>query len=236
MNWQMPVFAHIPLIHGSDNAKLSKRHGAQDINTYKEQGYLPTAMRNYLSRLGWAHGDDEIFTTEQAIQWFSLEAVGKSSARFDSVKLDSLNNHYLKNLADEQLLEIFTAQLHLEKNIKYQRFIPVLRLIAERSKTLTEFVENAIFLIEIKNNPSVALDNSGKILISDVIPQLEKTQWDRTNLEGIVRAFAEKKGGLKEVAQAMRIALVGQKNAPSIFDVMVALGREEALKRMRNAL
>lgn len=233
MGWQMPVFAHLPLIHGSDGARLSKRHGSRDINEYQTDGYLPEAIRNYLSRLGWAHGDDEIFSTDEAVGWFSLEGIGKSPARFDPVKLDSLNNHYLKSLPDDSLVALFTKQLELEKNDKYQDFIPVLHRIAERSKTLTEFAKNAKFLVEYKDNSGVALDKS---LISGIILQLEQAEWNKDNLEGIVRAFAEKNGGLKETAQAMRVAIVGQKNAPSIFEVIAALGKNETLDRLKRKL
>lgn len=228
--WQMPIFAHIPLIHGNDNAKLSKRHGAQDINEYRTQGYLPEAMRNYLCRLGWAHGNEELFSTDQAIAWFSLAGIGKSPARFDEVKLDKVNQHYLNQMSDEDLLENFCRHLNLEKNEEHQRFIPILRLFARGASRLTEWAESVKFLVEYENQSELQID---KEMIADLIPPLEASVWDKPTLEGAVRAFAEKKGGLKIVAQALRVAIVGRKNAPSIFDTMVGLGKTETLKRLR---
>ena len=235
MEWEMPIFAHIPLIHGTDGAKLSKRrhvvHGAQDINEYQQEGYLPAAMRNYLARLGWAHGDDETFSTEEAIGWFSLEGIGKSPARFDQNKLDYLNKHYMKELTPEQRFEFFAKGTSLEKSDEYQRFTPILERIAERSKTLTEFTENARFLIAYENSSGL---QPNKALILKLIQLLEESQWD--TIKGTIEDFAKQNGGLKETAQAMRIAIIGQKNAPSIFDVINALGKNETLKRLKRII
>ena len=151
LDWKRPVFAHIPLIHGTDGTKLSKRNDAGDITTYRERGYLAEAMRNYLIRLGWAHGDDEIFSDDQAIKWFSLEGVGRSPARFDQAKLDSLNAHYLRQIKPDDLLEYILKKLkneglELKNSDDYQNFIPILSQLAERASTLTELAQNAKFL------------------------------------------------------------------------------------------
>lgn len=233
MGWNMPVFAHIPLIHDAKGSKLSKRRGAVDINKYKERGFLPEAMRNYLARLGWSHGNDEIFSDEKAIEWFSLGAIGKSPARFDEVKLDSVNKHYLGKLGGEALLRKFVEHYNVKKIEEYHRFMRVFELIAERSKTLTEFAENARFIIATEAG---VLSEQDKILILDVIPQLKQIDWKHETIKIAITKFGDDNGGLKPIAQALRRAVIGQKNAPSIFEVIVALGKNETMKRLEKAL
>ena len=250
LDWQRPVFAHIPLIHGADGAKLSKRHdaggagGANDITTYRERGYLAEAMRNYLIRLGWAHGDDEIFSDEQAIKWFSLEGVGRSPARFDQAKLDSLNAHYLRQIKPHDLLESILKKLKNEglelKNSKdYQNFIPILSQLAERASTLTELAQNAKFLFikepfELSSQAQKLLTPQSLTILKHLIPHLEKGDWEQKTLEQAIRAFADEQGcTLKDIAQPLRVALTGQTKSPGIFDVMKALGRNETFARIQ---
>ena len=253
LDWQRPVFAHIPLIHGTDGAKLSKRHdadgagdaeGAGDITTYRERGYLAEAMRNYLIRLGWAHGDDEIFSDDQAIKWFSLEGVGRSPARFDQAKLDSLNAHYLRQIKPDDLLEYILKKLKNEglelKNSKdYQNFIPILSQLAERASTLTELAQNAKFLFikepfELSSQAQKLLTPQSLTILNRLIPYLEEIDWEQKTLEQTIRAFADEQGcSLKDVAQPMRVALTGQTKSPGIFDIMKALGRNETFARIK---
>ena len=248
LDWQRPVFAHIPLIHSADGTKLSKRHdaagAASDITTYRERGYLAVAMRNYLIRLGWAHGDDEIFSDQQAIKWFSLEGVGRSPARFDQAKLDSLNAHYLRQIKPHDLLEAILKKLKNEglelKNSKdYQNFIPILSQFAERASTLTELAQNAKFLFikepfELSSQAQKLLTPQSLTILKHLIPHLEKSDWEQKTLEHTIRAFADEQGcTLKDIAQPLRVALTGQTKSPGIFDVMKALGRNETFARIQ---
>ncbi len=247
LDWQTPVFAHIPLIHGPDGAKLSKRHNTEDIATYRHRGYLPEAMRNYLARLGWAHGDDEIFSDKQAIEWFSLDGVGRSPARFDRVKLDHLNAHYLRLIKADELLEHIIKQLKndgvsLQNNADYQRFIPILSHIAQRAKTLTELAQNARFLfIKLPSEPTFEaqklLTPQSLAMLKRLIPYLEGANWEKATLEQVVRAFANQQDcALKDIAQPLRVTLTGQTKSPGIFDVIEALGRSETLNRIKRIL
>ena len=256
LDWQEPVFAHIPLIHGADGAKLSKRHDAEgagdtndasdagDVTTYRERGYLAEAMRNYLIRLGWAHGDDEIFSDEQAIKWFSLEGIGRSPARLNQAKLDSLNAHYLRQIKPHDLLKAILKKLKNEglelKNSKdYQNFIPILPHLAERASTLTELAQNAKFLFikepfELSSQAQKLLTPQSLTILKHLIPHLEKIDWEQKTLEQAIRAFADEQGcTLKDIAQPLRVALTGQTKSPGIFDIMKTLGRNETFARIQ---
>ncbi len=247
MGWQPPVFAHIPLIHGPDGAKLSKRHGALGVDAYRDMGYLPTALRNYLLRLGWSHGDDEIISTEQAIEWFDLDGIGRSAARFDFAKLESLNGHYLKTSPPAEILEMvqpFVAG-HLGRmptEIETARLEIALPVLAERAKTLVELVEGAAFLFS--ERPLQPDEKAAKQLAGPDAPALLAAladrlvgldAWTLPALETEIRAFAEEKGlKLGKIAQPLRAALTGRAVSPGIFDVLLALGRDESIGRMHD--
>jgi glutamyl-tRNA synthetase len=245
LGWELPVFAHIPLIHGPDGAKLSKRHGALAAQAYRDQGFLPEAMRNYLARLGWAHGDDEIFTTDQAIEWFELAAVGKSPARFDLDKLRNLNGTYIQQTEDSRLVELITPALSGDGDANGEKLAQVETLMPElkkRAKQLLELTENSSFLM--RDRPIVPDDKAAKLLAGEAPgflirlgKHLESLQdWDPENLEKWVKLFAENEGlKLGAVAQPLRAALTGSVTSPGIYDVLVVLGREESLGRIEDA-
>jgi glutamyl-tRNA synthetase len=250
LDWVIPVMAHIPLIHGPDGAKLSKRHGALGVDAYRNMGYLPEAMRNYLARLGWSHGDDEIFTTEQMIEWFSLENIGRSAARFDYAKLENLNGHYMRSTADETLLEAFVGflghsaggQALLKKidegmKAKLLRALPGLK---DRAKTLQELKAASAFLFD-DPRPDVKaqqiLQGEGLQMLKSIYPVLEaNTSWTEASLEADVKHFASKHGlKLGQIAQPLRAALTGASTSPGIFDVMVVLEKPTTLRRVGKA-
>ena len=243
MGWQPPECAHIPLIHGPDGAKLSKRHGALGLDAYRDAGYLPEAMRNYLLRLGWSHGDDEIISTEQAISWFDVGGIGKSSARFDLARLESLNARYIKNSDASALLDQlrprFEARLGAPPSLtQLKRVETLLPLLIERSKTLEQFVDNAEPFVVC----NLGLDDKAeKLLTTQARQRLSRLRgrlagidaWRADMLEERVRGFAESEQiTLKDVAQPLRAALTGRTVSPPIFDVMVALGSEACLRRI----
>jgi glutamyl-tRNA synthetase len=246
LGWTVPEFAHVPMILGGDGAKLSKRHGALGIEAYRELGYLPEALRNYLLRLGWSHGDDEIISTEQAIAWFDIEGVGRAPARFDFAKLDSLNGHYIRAAADDRLVALISPKLEqaLGKPLadadveRLRQAMPELKL---RPKTLVELAANARFLVAprpIRPDEKAAklLTPDARQLLADLLERLSGAEWQTKRLEDEVRAFAEKKGRkLGAVAQPLRAALTGSLASPGIFGVMEVLGREESLGRIDDA-
>jgi len=252
MGWHVPEMAHIPLIHGADGAKLSKRHGALGVEAYRAMGYLPEAMRNYLARLGWSHGDDEIFSTEQMISWFGLDGIGKSPSRFDFVKLENLNGHYMRQTADADLLAAFLAflphaaggpemlaRIDSDMRAKLLRAMPGLK---ERAKTLVELMKSAQFLFAER---PIALDDKAKQIMADggvaalrgLLPILEAADWNVHSLEAAVKAHAEATGTkLGKLAQPLRATMTGTNTSPGIFDVLDVLGREESLNRIADAL
>jgi len=243
MGWDVPAFAHIPLIHGPDGAKLSKRHGALGVDAYRDMGYLPEAMRNYLVRLGWSHGDDEIFSTEQAIEWFSLDSVGKGASRFDFQKLEHLNGHYVRSADDARLTDLVTARLAAEAPVPEQAAARILALmpgLKERAKNLAELSESARFLL--KQRPLEMEPKAAKLVAPDVLSGLhsalsELPEWELAALENAVREFAEANDlKLGKVAQPLRAALTGSNVSPGIFDVLAVLGRDEALGRISDCL
>jgi glutamyl-tRNA synthetase len=243
--WAPPEFAHIPLIHGPDGAKLSKRHGALGVDAYRDMGYLPEALRNYLLRLGWAHGDEEIISTEQAIQWFDLDAVGRSPARFDFDKLNNLNAHYIRATDDARLVELIAPRLEsvLARSLsdsekeRLRRGMPGLK---QRAKTLVEFADSARFYVERKPPDAKAekvLTPEARARLGRMRISLEATaDWSSAALESTVRSFADQEGvKLGDVAQPLRVALAGSTVSPPIFEVMVVLGRDETLERTTSA-
>lgn len=247
MGWDLPRFAHIPLIHGPDGAKLSKRHGALGVDAYRDMGFLPEAMRNYLLRLGWGHGDDEIISTEQAIAWFDLDGAGRSPSRFDMAKLTSLNGHYIREADDARLAgligprvaAIVGRELDDADGARLTAAMPGLKA---RAKTLNELAENAAFYIRRRPLPMDAsalklLDTAGRETVAAAAADLAASnEWTAVALEERIRAFAEARDmKLGKVAQPLRAALTGAGTSPPIFEVMEILGRDEALGRLADA-
>jgi glutamyl-tRNA synthetase len=244
LGWDVPEFAHVPLIHGPDGAKLSKRHGALGVEAYRDMGYLPEALRNYLLRLGWSHGDDEIISTEQAIQWFDIDDIGRAPARFDFAKLANLNGHYIREAADERLIELILPALGLKRDDPLvARLRAALPDIKPRAKTIEELALSARFYvakrpIAIEPKADKLLDPAARGLLSANAAILATAaNWDSATLEGLVRQNAERNGlKLGAVAQPLRIAVTGSTNSPPLFSVMAVLGRDETLGRIRDAL
>ena len=242
--WDVPHFAHIPLIHGPDGAKLSKRHGALGAEAYREMGFLPEAMRNYLLRLGWGHGDDEIISTEQAIEWFSLDNVGRSASRFDMVKLTNLNGHYLRQAEDARLVDLLLAPMaaKLGHDVDAEaraRLLAGMSGLKERAKTLVELADLALFYA--RHRPLALDDKAAKVagdadqmaMLAEFATHLDDAEWKKEILEEAARVFAESKGQkLGKVAQPLRAALTGSSVSPPIFEVMEVLGRTETLGRI----
>jgi glutamyl-tRNA synthetase len=247
LDWPVPEFAHLPLIHGPDGAKLSKRHGALGVEAYRELGYLPEALRNYLLRLGWSHGDEEIISTEQAVAWFDIDAVGRAPARFDFAKLDNLNAHYIR-VAENDRLAAMVAE-RLEKTLgrplsetqrtRLERAMPELKL---RPKTVAELTANALFLVARRpirpdEKAMRLLTEQARRLLAELAPRLDGVTWRADALEERIREFAEEKAvNLGAVAQPLRGALTGSVTSPGIFMVMEVLGREETLGRVADAV
>jgi glutamyl-tRNA synthetase len=243
LGWPVPVFAHVPLIHGPDGAKLSKRHGALGVDAYRDMGYLPEALRNYLLRLGWGHGDAEIISTDEAIRWFDIDAVGRAPARFDFVKLANLNGHYLREAEDGRLVELIVPRLEkalgraLSPGDK-DRLRAAMPGLKPRAKTVVELAENARFYVErrpipIDDKARALLDEAARRRLAEIAPRLAGADWSAPTLEEAVRRFAEEHGlKLGAAAQPLRAALAGSTTSPGIFDVMAVLGREETLARL----
>ena len=246
LGWTPPEFAHVPLIHGPDGAKLSKRHGALGIDAYRDMGYLPEALRNYLLRLGWSHGDDEIISTEDAIRWFDLDAIGRSPARFDFAKLGNLNGHYIRASSDSRLVDLVAAILERRlgralTDAARQILLRAMPGLKPRAKTLEELADRAQFYvaprpIPIDDRARALLDGAGALL-TRLAPELAAAPWQAQEIEGTVRRFAEAAGlKLGEVAQPLRAALAGTTASPGIFEVMEVLGRAETLGRIGDAV
>jgi glutamyl-tRNA synthetase len=248
--WQVPVMAHIPLIHGPDGAKLSKRHGALGVEAYRAMGYLPSALRNYLVRLGWSHGDQEVFSEEEMIRHFDLKNVGRSAARFDFAKLANLNGLYMRQASDESLLAALEDMLpHVDgsaafaKNLQgagRARMLAMMSGLKERAKTLMELYEGAKFLfaplpLSLDEKAAALLEGDGRAHLRAVTNALEAvTDWSAQSTEAAVRVVAEASGAkLGQLAQPLRAALTGSSTSPGIFDVLAVLGREESLARLK---
>jgi glutamyl-tRNA synthetase len=246
--WEVPAFAHIPLIHGPDGHKLSKRHGALGVEAYRDMGYLPEGLRNYLLRLGWSHGDDEVISTEQAIAWFGLEAIGRSAARFDFDKLNNLNGQYMREADDARLVELVAPRLEAKglpvSSSGRARLLAAMRELKGRARTLVELAESAAFLVRplpLPITPKAAKMLSGEspdvlAALGAVLAGLAQDQWRADRLERSVHDFVAARGlKLKDVAQPLRAALTGSQTSPGIFDVLTALGRDESLARVADA-
>jgi glutamyl-tRNA synthetase len=237
----VPQYAHIPMIHGADGAKLSKRHGALGVEAYRDMGYLPETMRNYLVRLGWAHGDEEIFSTEQAVQWFDLSAVGKSPARLDLAKLDHMNGHYIRHVDLDRLCDL--VQPFLAGPVPRDQLVQAMPGLRERAKTLIELADGARFLSDARPltlEPKAAqlLTVDAKARLAELIGLFRSLEdWSAEATEHVVRGFIADKGlKLGDVAQPLRAALTGRTTSPGLFDVLGVLGREESLGRIEDAV
>ena len=245
MGWAEPTYAHIPLIHGPDGAKLSKRHGALGVEAYRDElGILPEALDNYLLRLGWGHGDDEIISRDQAVQWFDLAGVGKSPSRFDLKKLESLNGHYIREADDARLADLVAARLPVAltdgQRDLLRRTMPVLK---PRAANLNELADGAMFLfrtrpLEMDAAASDLLGGEAPALLARLHDALSAVaEWESSALEAAVRQVAEAAGvKLGAVAQPLRAALTGRKTSPGIFDVLELLGRDESLGRIADRM
>ena len=244
LGWEAPTFAHIPLIHGADGAKLSKRHGALGIEAYRDAGSLPEALVNYLLRLGWSHGDDEVIDLQQAVAWFDLDTVGRSAARFDAAKLENLNGHYLRAADDRRLVDLVmpriagphaaTAEARLEHGMQG---------LKERAKNITELSENAMFYVNIRPLPMAdkviaVVDDEARRHLAELSKCLgDAGAWTAGTLEKLVRRYSdEERVKLGKIAQPLRAALTGATVSPGIFEIMEVLGKEETLGRLDDAI
>lgn len=248
MGWSVPIFAHVPLIYGADGTKLSKRHGALGVEAYRDMGYLPETLRNYLSRLGWGHQDHEIFTSEQAMEWFTLEAIGKSPSRFDMVRLENLNGHYIRSANNERLLE--SALPFLKKQLgrpvspaDCDLFLKAMPGLKERAKTLKDLSEGAAFYYA--KRPLLMNDKARRLLTPSACAMLGRlvgclnvvNNWQAHTLADTVKAFANVENTkLVTVAQPARAALTGSDVSPSIFEAMEILGKNESLARLQDCV
>jgi glutamyl-tRNA synthetase len=253
LGWTVPVMAHIPLIHGSDGSKLSKRHGALGIDAYRAMGYLPAAVRNYLVRLGWSHGDQEIFSTDEMIATFDLSQIGRSPARFDFAKLESLNGHYLRETANADLL------VELERVLPYlshgselarkltphvrKQLLAAMGVLKERAKTLVELADGARFItaerpLQIDPPATAVLTPEARALMGELSSDLNELEpWTAETTEQVIRAFAQRtEKKLGNIAQPLRAALTGRTTSPPIFDVLAVLGKNESLARIRDQI
>jgi glutamyl-tRNA synthetase len=249
LEWAIPNMSHIPLIHGPDGAKLSKRHGALGVEAYRAMGYLPAALRNYLVRLGWGHGDQEIFSTQEMIDAFDLPAIGRSAARFDFAKLENLNGHYIRHADDSALVTMFEklldyvpdgaelkAKLNDTTRAQLLRAMPSLK---ERAKTLLDLISGSYFIfadrpLELEPKAAALLTPETRELIGKLRTALEAvTDWSSETTEAAMRNFAEQNNlKLGAVAQPLRVALTGRTTSPGIFDVLAVLGRDQCLARL----
>jgi glutamyl-tRNA synthetase len=245
MGWPVPVYGHLPLINGPDGQKLSKRHGALAVEAYRDMGYLPETMRNYLLRLGWSHGDEEIIPTAQAIEWFNFESIGKSAARMDYKKLDNLNGHYIRETEDDALVAETVA--FLERRTPPQilsqpardRLRAAMSSLKERAKTLVALDQGAEFLYtdgvrDLDAAAAKLLSPDARAVLARTLPALDATDWSGPALEQAARDFAEQNGlKLGDVAQPLRAALTGKSTSPPLFAMLALLGRAESLLRLR---
>jgi glutamyl-tRNA synthetase len=249
MGWPEPIYAHVPLIHGFDGAKLSKRHGALGVDAYRDElGILPEALFNYLLRLGWGHGDDEIISKAQAIDWFDLKDVGRSPSRFDTKKLDNLNGHYIREADDRRLATLIDPKIEglLGRGLDaadvdlLAQAMPVLKV---RAKSLNELAEAGTFLfrnrpLDLDERAAALLEGKASDLLALVHAALARLpDWTAEATEQAVRGVSDEAGvKLGEVAQPLRAALTGRATSPGIFDVLVLLGREESLARIADRM
>ena len=243
MGWDLPHFAHIPLIHGADGAKLSKRHGAVSVLEFREQGYLPEALCNYLLRLGWGHGDAEVLDRDETIRLFDLDGVGRAPSRMDYAKLTNLNGHYIRHADDDRLTREVLERLAHRTDLALgsraaDRIRALMPALKERAKTLVELADAAAFLarpLPLPMEPKAAslLTPEVRLMLRDVAGALATTEFTPSAIDGTLRAFAEASGRkLGQVAQPLRAALTGSTASPGIDATLAALGKEEVLARL----
>jgi len=243
MGWPEPTYAHVPLIHGPDGAKLSKRHGALGVDAYRDYlGMLPEAVDNYLLRLGWGHGDDEIISRQQAVEWFDLPQVGKSPSRFDFKKLENLNGHYMREAEDERLAELVAPVFGLSAKQK-ALLVKAMPELKSRANTIKQLADGAGFLfakrpIEVGEAAAALLTTEARSLLGEAHRNLAAlANWDAASLEAAIREVAEASGvKLGKLAQPLRAALTGRTTSPGIFDVLALLGRDESLARIADQM
>ncbi len=247
MGWQVPVWAHIPLIHGEDGKKLSKRHGALGVEEWQAMGYPAAALRNYLARLGWSHGDDEVFSTEQAVEWFDLDGIKKAPARLDSKKLDHISGQHIAAMDDAALVTEIVEFLAATRQPaltpeQLEGLGRAMYCLKDRSKTFPELLEKAHFVLAARpispdERSASALDNVSRGILSELTPHLQNASWSRDTLEEIVARVAEANGTkLGKLAQPLRAALAGRMVSPSVFDMMLVLGCDETVARLQDAV
>ncbi len=239
---ELPQFAHVPMIHGSDGSKLSKRHGATSVMVYKEMGYLPQAMINYLVRLGWSHGDDEVFSRDELISKFDIGNIGKSASIFDMEKLNWLNSHYLKEAGDDELAEdLIPFYGDQGMSLDKERIKPVLEMFKPRAKTLVEFVEKSSFFFKPIESYDPKAEKKGfkpesADVLAELVNELKDISFTEESLEEFFRGSAEAKGmKLGGLAQPARLAVTGRKDSPGLFEVLAVLGKEETILRLGRA-
>ncbi|WP_299420248.1 glutamate--tRNA ligase [uncultured Shimia sp.] len=246
MGWDLPVYAHIPLIHGADGKKLSKRHGALGAQEYQAMGYPAAGMRNYLARLGWSHGDDEFFTDAQAKDWFDLDGIGKSPARFDTKKLENICGQHNAVSDDAALLQEIVSYLEAADQPALSEPQTVLLrdalyCLKDRAKTFPDLLEKAHFAltsrpIEVEAKAAKNLDSVSRGILNDLTPQLQNASWTREGLEAVTSSYCEANEiKFGKMAGPLRAALAGRAATPSVFDMMLVLGREESLARLTDA-
>ena len=247
MGWDVPVFAHIPLIHGSDGAKLSKRHGALGVDAYRDMGFLPDAMFSYLLRLGWSHGNDEFFSDAEAQEWFDFKGIGKSPSRFDFKKLQNLSSKHIAAASNAALLQDITNYQSAIAappftDAQLQELDTAMYCLKERAKTLPELLEKARFILQTRpisiDEPAQAtLDSVFIGILRSLTPQLQNATWSREHLEVLFHEFVGSNGiKFGQLAAPLRAALAGRKATPSVYDMMVLLGRDETIARINDAI
>jgi glutamyl-tRNA synthetase len=254
MGWEIPVMAHIPLIHGADGAKLSKRHGALGVEAYRAMGYLPAALRNYLVRLGWSHGDDEVMSLDDMIRWFDIDDVNKGAARFDFQKLEALNGIHMRQMDDAELTDALIATLPYLPNgalliegmndTRRKQLLAAMPGLKERAKTLVELADGAAFLfaerpLAMDEKAAALLGEKPRTVLSGALAALEALNgdWNAASAEAAIREYATANGlKLGAAAQPLRAALTGRSTSPGVFDVLAVLGREESLARIADQI
>ncbi|MGS1093328.1 glutamate--tRNA ligase [Aquamicrobium terrae] len=253
MGWQVPKMAHIPLIHGADGAKLSKRHGALGVEAYRAMGYLPEALLNYLARLGWSHGDDEVMSIEQMISWFDIKDVNKGAARFDFAKLEALNGVHMRAMDEARLTDALLATLpYLPEGEELasrfdeparDRLVKAMPGLKERAKTLVELADNTYYLtasrpLQLDEKAVAILDADARAVLKAVAERFQGLgEWNAQSTEAAVRDYAQTSGlKLGKIAQPLRAALTGRSTSPGVFDVLEVLGREESLARIQDQI
>lgn len=242
LGWDVPAFAHIPLIHGSDGAKLSKRHGALGVDAYRDEGFLPEAMANYLMRLGWSHGDEEYFTLAQAIDWFDINKVGKAPSRFDTDKLKSVNHHHMRQAPTDSLVNAIIAhydEAQLSANAR-TRLTTLMPLLTDRAQTLVELVQGQDYLVydgapKVTDEAQAFLTAESCAILSKFADALPDDLTDLDHLKEVMNAFLEAEGlKMKHIGLPLRAALTGTKGSPSITDIIVVLGTKEVGNRIKS--